>query len=123
MSGSASVVGSTQLGRSVSAKAQAVPCILTVKETVAMINWKIDKEDLLIISDIADRALELNVDGRKQTIVMDLQACHTNGCPLRLNDLLAAEACDFLHDICGINHHINRENGKLEDCFSPRFSA
>ena len=28
----------------------------------------------------------------------------------------------FLHDVCGIATHINRNTGELEGCFSPRYA-
>lgn len=56
-------------------------------------------------------------------IQMDVTATHCNGNPLRLDDLLAADDFNFAHDIYGIRRHLNRGTGKLENCFSPRFSA
>lgn len=53
---------------------------------------------------------------------MDLCACHANGNPLRLADLLAADDLNFTHDITGIARHMDRETGQLRDLFSPRFS-
>ena len=58
----------------------------------------------------------------KTTFVMDLTACHANGNPLRLAELLAADDGNFAHDIFGINRHLNRQTGELMDCFSPRYS-
>lgn len=55
--------------------------------------------------------------------LMDLTACHLNGCQLQLTKLLDAEIGDFLHDVMGITRHINRETGQLEDCFVPRYAA
>lgn len=54
---------------------------------------------------------------------MDITATHCNGNPLRLDDLLNADAFQFAHDIGGIRRHLNRETGKLEDCFVPRFTV
>lgn len=56
-------------------------------------------------------------------VVMDLRACHANGNPLKLQELLDAKDSDFMHDLCGIQRHINRSTGQLEDYFSPRYSA
>lgn len=53
---------------------------------------------------------------------MDISATHANGNPLRLAELLAAPQADFAHDIFGIRRHIDRETGRLTDCFQPRFT-
>jgi hypothetical protein len=52
---------------------------------------------------------------------MDISACHSNGCPLRLADLLAAKNFDFMHDVAGIHNNIDRETGKLKGNFLPRY--
>jgi len=53
---------------------------------------------------------------------MDIEACHA-GCPLKLDALLAADDFNFSHDVMGIRRHLDRETGKLEDHFLPRFAA
>jgi hypothetical protein len=79
-----------------------------------------------IIFEIADRALRdltiarLNDPFTKQDVAMDVTATHANGCPLRLEALLGADAFTFTHDILGIRRHLNRDTGALEDCFVPR---
>lgn len=56
-------------------------------------------------------------------LMMDLSACHANGNPLRLDDMLATEDdFSFVHDVGGISRNIDRDTGKLMNCFSPRFS-
>lgn len=81
---------------------------------------------LKTINQIADRAVhvyaehEVRVD--RLTVLMDVSACHFGGQKLRLDDLLAADDLNFIHDIAGINRHLNRETYVLENCFSPRFS-
>jgi hypothetical protein len=58
------------------------------------------------------------------TLRMDLAAAHAEH-PLQL-DLLAAESepptFDFIHDVLGIFRYMDRETGKLRECFVPRFS-
>lgn len=87
-----------------------------------------NKEQRVLIHEIAARAVKLALnlgagDGvRLIDVMMDIEACISNGCPLRLDDLLAAGDTDFAHDVFGIRRHLNRETGKLENCFSPRFS-
>ena len=52
---------------------------------------------------------------------MDLEACHCNGCPLRLADMEQADAFNLMHDVTGINMHLNRNTGELSKRFLPRF--
>ena len=55
------------------------------------------------------------------TMHMDLD--HANASePIDLLALLDAKDGDFAHDVFGIRKHINRETGKLEDCFLPRYA-
>lgn len=80
-----------------------------------------NKKDLLLIEAIAVRAVkDLQLD--KLSTGMDVSACHANGNPLRLKELLEADAFNFTHDICGIYNFINRDTGKLEHGFRPRYS-
>lgn len=75
---------------------------------------------------IADRAIlvyakhDVRVD--RLDVLMDLSACHFYAQRLRLDDLLAADDFNFLHDVGGISRHLDRENYVLNDFFSPRFS-
>lgn len=82
---------------------------------------------LMTIGKIADRAVrvyaEHEVRVERRDVLMDISACHFSAQKLRLDDLLAADNANFIHDVAGINRHLNRETGKLMDCFSPRFSA
>lgn len=90
-----------------------------------MINWKCNETDLMKISAIVDRALEvgkLDPERHKCNLLMDLQACHNNGCKLNLDAMINADDTDLIHDVFGINRHLNRDNGQLEDCFLPRFA-
>ena len=57
------------------------------------------------------------------TLMMDITATHCNGNPLKLFALKEAEDFDFYHDVFGIVNNIDRETGKLKNCFSPRYSA
>jgi hypothetical protein len=60
---------------------------------------------------------------QRQELLMDVEACHCNGCPLRLEALLEADDVDFVHDIGGITTHLDRQTGALTDCFVPRYRA
>ena len=88
-------------------------------------------KEALLISQIAKRAMEIAeatgllwTKGQTKTdIRMDITAVHANGCPLRLDDLLAAKEFDFVHDVAGIRRHLNRDTGQLGNCFLPRHTA
>lgn len=98
------------------------------------VSFDINHEERELIGRIVDRTLDIIEEGaghkltkrdradRRINLMMDLTACHANGNPLRLNDLLAADDFNVAHDVGGISRHINRDTGKLENCFSPRFS-
>lgn len=93
------------------------------------VSFKVSNEEFDLIERIADRAMQMQAehrhprDRRKRfDFVMDLCATVANGNPLRLNDLLAADDFNFAHDVFGIERHLNRETGQLENFFSPRFS-
>jgi|TARA_R100000995_G_scaffold65538_1_gene34549 hypothetical protein len=86
------------------------------------------KNDLDLIADIADRAEAMadahGVKYKRLTAMMDVQGVHQS-CPLKLDELLAADDTNFAHDVFGIANHIDRSvyPGKLTDCFRPRFAA
>ena len=90
----------------------------------AMINWDISEKDLDLIDNIVERIesnTSLHFKPTRMTMIMDLNAVHSSS-PLDLDGLLNSEPFDFYHDICGIINNINRTNGKLENCFVPRYS-
>jgi hypothetical protein len=88
------------------------------------ISFQVSKQDNKLIGLIADRAIENRKPyrGYKRDLVMDLTACHANGTPLKLYELLRADDFDFQHDIFGIREHLNRTTGKLKDYFLPRYA-
>lgn len=92
-----------------------------------MISWKVSKFEQALIQKITDRAVLLadvaQIEYPARDVMMDITACHANGCRLKLAELLEAEQFDFVHDVFGIRRHLNRETGKLEDCFTPRLAA
>lgn len=91
------------------------------------LNWKATKQDYQLIDAIVQRgegvARRHNLEYNARDALMDITAAHCNGNPLRLTDLLAADEFNFAHDVWGIMRHIDRETGRLGDCFLPRFSA
>jgi len=90
-----------------------------------MLNWNTTKEDFETIIKIVERAESLlkGCVGNRMTNLMDIEACHCNGNPLELQRFLEADDENFAHDFLGIQRHINRRTGQLEDFFVPRFSA
>lgn len=80
-----------------------------------------------LIGKIADRAVSVyannNVRVERLDVLMDITSVHFSGCKLRLDDLLAADDFNFIHDVAGINRHLDRETYMLRDGFSPRFTA
>jgi len=88
-----------------------------------MTSFNISPDDHAKVVAITRRAQTMGVgDPRFMGCLMDITACHANGCPLRLQELLDADDFNFAHDIAGIYQHINRGTGKLEFCFLPRFA-
>jgi hypothetical protein len=91
-----------------------------------MISFQTSKADFQVLNAIADRAVAMAVARglayEKQEALMDVTAAHCNGNPLRLEELAGADDFHFAHDVFGIRRHINRETGKLENCFVPRFA-
>lgn len=87
-----------------------------------MIDWdaiKVSKENMGLICKIADRVQkEVQIDDR-MSLVMDIEVAHCH-IPLDLQKLLDAPSFDFGHDVGGIRQNLNRETGKIDNCFLPR---
>jgi hypothetical protein len=95
-----------------------------------VIDWgKLNKEEMLIISKIADRYIKMfSVFSRankadKQEVEMDISACHITDCKLDLQKLLEADDYNFAHDVVGIRTNLDRDTRKLLNCFLPRCTA
>src|SRR5688572_23288369 len=86
-----------------------------------MVNFSATVGEYELIALILDRAEKEGVIDRV-SLEMDLDTCHSNGCPLDFAKLLAAPAFDFVHDIYGIIRHMDRTTGELRNCFLPRCS-
>lgn len=89
-----------------------------------MINFNTTTHERRAIRHIARRALKVIrvEDLDRETIEMDLTACHLNGNPLNLDKLLVCDDFTLKHDVLGINRHLDRQTGKLQNLFSPRCS-
>lgn len=89
-------------------------------------SFDITDEDRTLIQKIVHRAEEAGITQKadRVTHLMDLTACHANGCPLDLERMLTwSREFDLAHDIFGINRHLDRDTGALTRCFLPRFHA
>jgi hypothetical protein len=83
-------------------------------------NFEATREEIDLMSKIAARAVaELDHPDSQLHIIMDLNVAH-NDIPLDFERLLEFPKFDFSHDIYGIRQHLNRDTGKIEDCFLPR---
>ena len=74
------------------------------------------------IGEIVNRAVTINPAYNKTTVMMDLLVLYDTGVEMRWDELLNAPVFDFMHDIDGINQHLNRRAYKLEDGFWPRYA-
>lgn len=87
------------------------------------IKFEATREESELIAQIVKRARGLGLDRSVIDLLMDVEACHCNGCPLDLPRLLAADDFNLMHDVGGIVRHLSRDTGELLDCFWPRFAA
>lgn len=91
-----------------------------------VLNWKTTRADGAMLREVWSRAAGLCEKHGIEVpddLLMDLTACHLNGCTIDLPRLLAAPDTDFAHDVFGIRRHIDRETGGLGGCFLPRCAA
>lgn len=90
-------------------------------------SFSVTDTDAEFIHKIAQRAVKyIRAAGGITSLIeceMDITACHANGCPLRLQELLKADNFNFGHDILGIRNCIDRETGKLVGHFRPRYAG
>ena len=84
------------------------------------ISWTMTKKEASLITEIVRRALKLRLANDPMELNMDITAVHVNDIKLDLGKLLKADDFNFMHDVCGIQRHINRANGHLLDYFLPR---
>lgn len=89
-----------------------------------MIKWEdITEDEDMLISEIVKRAKSLSIPmSSRINLMMDISAAHLD-IPLDLKRLLASDNFNFQHDVVGIMHNMNRDTGKLENCFLPRHMA
>lgn len=83
--------------------------------------WDVEKNITEKIQKIVEKAQDFRPCLDRLTMIMDLTACHANGCELDLDAMLEADEAELLHDIFGINSNICHETGELLDDFLPRY--
>ena len=88
-----------------------------------MVEFNCTLDEMELVSKIVDRAVGRWTNIDRMSLMMDLEATHSNGCELEFRLMLKADDYNLSHDIFGIMKHIDRETGELTDCFIPRFSA
>lgn len=87
-------------------------------ETIVAIAHRLKSE----LAAIGTRPSDLGSEIKLMDTILNVSACHCNGTPLKLEELLRADAGDFLHDVLGIRRHMDRDTGKLLNCFLPRYA-
>jgi hypothetical protein len=95
--------------------------------TQDQVSFEISDADRALVGEIVSRTAALAKAHRQRfsrmSATMDLIATHANGNPMDFAKLLAADNFNLAHDVLGIERHLDRETGKLLNCFSPRCSA
>jgi|SRR5882724_9750930 len=91
---------------------------------MSYLKFKATRAEFETIRKIAERAHRAAIrSGVEYTVLdahMDVEACHCNSNPLRLEELLTADDVHFNHDVFGIRRYLDRDSGKLTDHFTPR---
>lgn len=95
-----------------------------------MIQFNATSKEMMLISLIVDRAMKIKaLQGRERMdLMMDLDATHSNGCPLDFQKLLDADDFNFMHDMSGISNCLDRDDdsptaGQMLNLFRPRCAA
>lgn len=90
-----------------------------------MVSFAVSSIDKYLIGKVMDRVRKIDTDRKMELLEleMSLTACHANGCPLNLKELIRADDFTVLHDVLGIDKHIDKSTGELRNCFMPRCSA
>lgn len=100
---------------------------LEIHQTLGMPKLVASRDERKLIQTIVLRYSDLVGPERSVDVLsalMDLEACHCNGCPLDLVALAAADREeDVVHDVAGISRYLNRDTGKLEEHFWPRYAS
>lgn len=87
------------------------------------VQFTASKDEFRYIRLIADRAMSAGLYPEGETLqdaLIDIEATHSNGCPLDLSALANATPGNFGHDVGGIRKHLDRTTGRLMNNFVPR---
>ena len=88
-----------------------------------MVNWKdVKKGDTLGAAAVVERAVNEGTCVDPISLQLDLEAVSLS-VSMDWEGLLKASEGNFYHDLDGIQRYLNRETGKLENCFFPRFAT
>ena len=80
------------------------------------------KEKLDLMCQIADRAQELGAEHNDRiTFMLDME-CADKAFNMDWKGLLMADDFNFVHDVCGIQNHVDRKNKQMSNRFLPRFA-
>ena len=75
------------------------------------------------ILKIVERAEGMDIArGSRVTRLLDMEFADKQF-NLRLDEFLAADDLDFVHDFSGIQAHMNRDTCRVENHFVPRFAG
>lgn len=98
-------------------------------EATTEVKPTLKKKDFTVIWRIVKRGFRMMTPEERNryrfdelTVQMDIAAVHLNDTPLRLREFLKAPDLDFTHDFFGISKNLNRQTGKLENHFRPRYA-
>ena len=81
------------------------------------------KQEFETIVRIVKRAERMGIArGGRITEIMDIENANKQF-NLRLEDMLSGGDFDFAHDFTGIQGTMNRETGRIEGLFVPRFAG
>jgi len=101
----------------------AIKLLEDAMEKAEDVKFDATKEELEIIAKIVVRINQYIKLRDYETVadrMMDIEACHSNGCRLDLKKFLNLDKLSFLHDVAGITKCLDRTTGKLTNGFRPR---
>lgn len=86
------------------------------------VSFKCTTAESTLIAAIVKRAVKAKLVPRSHSmrLSMDITACHANGTPCDLAELLDADDSNFAHDVLGIHYNIDRTTGGMANHFLPR---
>lgn len=95
------------------------------------VNFELNDEEQECKNIIMDRVMKIAsgsdvmgvVRDRMMQIGMSLAACHNHACKLDLKLLASTEDHHLIHDVLGIDRHLDKEALELKNAFHPRCAA